>query len=261
MQNVKISKIVKIVRNANKIVLDIYNRYLISDDVCVNYKDDDSPLTEADLKSSDYICEQLNLLYPNIPIICEETKKLSYDERKEWDTFWLVDPVDGTKEFVNKNGEFTVNIGLIHLNNPVLGVVGVPVQNTVYFGDSNGSYLRNDNTQETIRLKCIPFKKSDKITVLCSRSHMSEETEDYISEFNVAAKLPSGSSLKFMLLCENKGQLYPRLAPTMEWDIAASHAIIKYSGGHLSQVDGSKIDYNKEVLLNPYFIASTGIIE
>jgi 3'(2'), 5'-bisphosphate nucleotidase len=257
----EINKVIEIVKNANDIVMEVYNRYLQEEGICINYKDDNSPLTEADLKASNYICSELNKLYPDIPIICEETKKMEYSERKDWTMFWLVDPVDGTKEFVKKNGEFTVNIGLIENNKPIMGVVGVPVQNVIYYGDQSGAFKLNLNvtnsTNNLQSLTCKSFTKEDPIVVASSRSHANEETQKYLESFNVKSQHPSGSSLKFMLLAENKAQLYPRLALTSEWDIAASHAILVAAGGSIYQVDGQEINYNKESFLNPYFIAST----
>ncbi len=258
-----LDKVIDIAKNADIIVMEIYNRYLKSD-IKISYKTDKSPLTEADLPASEYICEKLKKLDSSIPIICEETKKVSFESRKEWKRFWLVDPVDGTKEFINRNGEFTINIGLIENGVPILGVVSVPCQNLVYYGCTQakycdgivGSFVLNKIGNQIRELKCNGFNDGDKINVACSRSHINQETEDYMGQFNVNTKIRAGSSLKFMMLCENKVQLYPRLGPTMEWDIAASHAILNSAGGSLKLCNGERMEYNKENLRNPYFIAS-----
>jgi len=257
-------KLLNIIKGADEIVMEVYNRYLESD-IEIQIKADNSPLTEADLKSSDYICAKLKELDASIPIICEETKKVPYEERKDWNRFWLVDPIDGTKNFINKDGEFTVNIGLIENGVPILGVISIPCQNVIYYGqtvklaeeDMIGAFVLNKIGGEIRELKCQPYDESGPINIVCSRSHINKETLEYIEKYTVAEKISAGSSLKFLMLCENRAQLYPRLGPTCEWDIAASHAIINAAGGSITLLDGSNVQYNKENFLNPYFVAST----
>ena len=249
---VQINKIIDIVKEANNIVLDIYN----CNDLNTTFKKDKSPLTLADTKASDYICDQLNKYYPNIPIICEETKQVPYEERKNWKEFWLVDPLDGTKEFIKRNGEFTVNIGLVRDNEPVLGVVGVPCQNLIYYSKKgNGAFCYNllENTQK--ELNCFGFHLESPITFVSSRSHSNEDTEKFMDNFKIYDKISVGSSLKFMYLCENKAQIYPRFVPTMEWDTCAADAILREAGGTVELLNESPLVYNKKNLKNDYFIA------
>lgn len=243
---------VDIVKQASNIILEIYSR----DDFECRVKSDDSPLTEADLRASDYICKRLEEYNEDIPIICEETEKIPYEERKHWKKFWLVDPLDGTKEFIKRNGEFTVNIALIDNDIPVVGVVSIPCQNVLYYGSLNaGSYKLDLITLEKIKLECEEFTKDSLINVVASRSHINKETEEFISKYNVKDMISVGSSIKFMMICENRAHIYPRLGPTCEWDIGASEAILREANGKILTINGENIKYNKISFLNPYFIA------
>lgn len=250
--------LIEIVKIANNIVLDIYNK----SEHKVTIKDDNSPLTEADRKSSEFICQYLRIFYPDIPIICEETKMVEYEKRKNWYEFWLVDPLDGTKEFINRNGEFTVNIGLIRNGEPVIGIVGVPCEHVIYYASKgSGAYKLNLKNNQREKLECKPFALSDDLTFVCSRSHMDEKTEKFLNTFNVKEKISAGSSLKFMYLCENKAQIYPRYIPTMEWDTAASDAILREAGGRIETWDHQILAYNKENMKNDNLIAYGNILE
>jgi 3'(2'), 5'-bisphosphate nucleotidase len=235
----------------------------------VEYKDDKSPLTEADKKANDIIN---TFLKPSgIPIISEENKQTNYNTRKEWQTCWVVDPVDGTKEFIKRNGEFTVNIALVTKGKPVLGVIYVPVVKTVYFADvPNGiAYKAKLNThhvsideviENALQLEPKPIN-SNPVQVVGSRSHMSQETLDFIEELKQSGKdveiVSKGSSLKFCLVAEGNADVYPRFAPTMEWDTAAGQAICNAVGiDVISEETKETLLYNKENLLNPWFLVS-----
>ncbi len=255
-----IEELVTIVKNAGDIIMDVYNDP--NSDFGIEIKADNSPLTRADTLASDYICAKLKELDPNIPIICEETGDVPYEVRKDWYVFWLVDPLDGTKEFIKKNGDFTVNIGLIYGNQPIMGIVGVPCLNQVYYAEKEcGAYIYDFNTGEKKELKCKEFRAEDPITIVCSRSHMNEETKKYYEQYNVDCSISVGSSLKLLYLASNRAQLYPRLHPTMEWDTAAADAILREAGGKTELLDGSVLKYNKESLLNPSFVCYAKITE
>lgn len=232
---------------AGKAILDVYE----GDDFSVENKADSSPLTLADKASHSVIMDFLS--GSGLPVLSEEGKSTDYETRKEWELFWMVDPLDGTKEFIKRNGEFTVNIALIRDGRPIMGVVYVPVTNTVYYGvEGKGAFKRQDGQSEE------PIKVSaggEKITIVASRSHMSPETELFIAGFNNADLVSMGSSLKLLLVAEGKAQLYPRFAPTMEWDTAAAHAVVLAAGGKvLKMPEEVELTYNKENLLNPWFL-------
>lgn len=247
-------------------ILNIYT----SDTIEVKTKSDNSPLTIADKNANDAIIDILQST--NIPIISEEIKNQPYDIRKNWEYAWIVDPLDGTKEFVKRNDEFTVNIALIYKGEPIAGVIYTPVLDELYFSIcSEGAYKLPKasttidsfkyNTLTSISFTLPLARNSSKYTVVGSRSHMNTETETYINavkekqgEVDIMTK---GSSLKLCMIAEGAADLYPRFAPTSEWDIAAGHAIIKGAGGEIIQKDNSKpLEYNKEDILNPWFIAS-----
>lgn len=255
-----IEELVTIVKNAGDIIMEVYNDP--NSDFGVEIKDDNSPLTRADTLASDYICAKLKELDPKIPIICEETGDVPYEVRKDWSLFWLVDPLDGTKEFIKKNGEFTVNIGLVLGNYPIIGVVGIPCQNKIYYAEKGcGAYVFDCNTETKTEIKAVEFKKDDPINVVCSRSHMNEETKKYFEQYNVANTVATGSSIKLLYCADGTAHLYPRLHPTMEWDTAAADAILREAGGKTELLDGSVMKYNKESLLNPSFVCLGKIME
>lgn len=246
---------------AGKKILEVYQQ-----DFAVYTKEDSSPLTEADRQGHEIIKEMLEPT--NLPLLSEEGKQLPFEERKDWSTFWMIDPLDGTKEFIKKNGEFTVNIALIKDNTPVLGVVYVPVTGVLYFGnEGDGSFMAaiidtNSPDVNTIINKAhpLPLQNTSGIyTVVASRSHNTPETEAFIEErrkiHGEVNLVSAGSSLKLCLVAEGKAQVYPRLAPTMEWDTAAGHAVAKYAGCEVTDYKlGTPLQYNKENLLNPWFV-------
>lgn len=246
---------------AGKKILEIYN----SSNFEIQFKTDNSPLTIADKTSNSIIINQLNKF--NIPILSEEGKEIHFNERKNWKYYWLIDPLDGTKEFIKKNGEFTVNIALLRDNQPILGVVYAPFLKDLYFAAENlGSYKINiDNTMSSLdefvqKAHELPLLDNNTNVVVASRSHLSEETQLFIDKLKQQTEklisVSKGSSLKLCLVAEGNADLYPRFAPTMEWDIAAGHAIVLHSGGKMVQFPGRKeIEYNKENLLNPWFLA------
>jgi 3'(2'), 5'-bisphosphate nucleotidase len=233
---------------AGKAIMDIYN----SKDYEVEFKDNNSPLTEADKIGHEIIVRHLSSL--GLPVFSEEGKNVSFEERSSWDYYWLIDPLDGTKEFINRNGEFTVNIALIHLHGPVLGVVYAPALGSLYWGDiGNGAFKRGHDGQLT---QLVINKESEVTHIVASRSHLSDETKDYIKKFPGCSTISLGSSLKFMLIAEGKAQIYPRFAPTMEWDTAAAQAIVHAAGGRVLSYPSLKtLEYNKENLVNSWFIA------
>lgn len=244
--------------DAGKKILEVYNQ-----DFAVDIKDDKSPLTEADRQSHNAITGYLT--NTNIPLLSEEGKKMEYDERKDWETFWLVDPLDGTKEFIKKNGEFTVNIALVQRGKPVMGVVYVPVTGKLYYGyEGIGSFIVNANGEnaEELMAKATPIPAATApavYTIVASRSHNTPETEVFIEEkrkeHGVVDCVSSGSSIKLCLVAEGKANVYPRLAPTMEWDTAAGHAVAKFAGCKVYNWDTkNELEYNKENLLNPWFV-------
>ena len=224
----------------------------------VDYKGDDSPLTQADQNANAVINQ--HLLPTSIPIISEENKQTDYAVRKEWQRCWIVDPLDGTKEFVKRNGEFTVNIALVDDGVPVLGVIYVPVSKELYFNDLDGSAQKLLVDSDTISLDTAevlaPKPNAVPVKIVGSRSHLNEATKNYMDSLNVDTKIVSkGSSLKFCLVAEGEAQVYPRFAPTMEWDTAAGHAICHAAGvSVIDQNTGEQLKYNKENLLNPYFL-------
>ena len=241
-------------------IMDVY-----ASDFAVEHKDDESPLTLADKNCNEVI--ENHLLDTDIPFLSEEGVKITYSKRKDWEYFWLVDPLDGTKEFVKRNGEFTINIALICNGNPIMGVIYVPVKEDLYFAmEGLGSYKVSVNSAieniETLISSSdslpIDYKREDYV-IVGSRSHMSAETEVFFDEMkekhgNIEV-LAVGSSLKICMVAEGKADAYPRYAPTMEWDTGAGHAIAKYAGFSVKQYNSTEdVIYNKENLLNPWFL-------
>lgn len=226
-------------------------------DFSVETKTDDSPLTLADQAAHNKIVSFLNKT--NIPVLSEEGKHLPFSERKKWDTFWLVDPLDGTKEFVKRNGEFTVNIALIKNNIPVMGVIFVPVQDIMYYGFDKQAY-KAESYSNKAKIQSLPIERRREVfTIVGSRSHMSKETELFFEEMKQTHGqldlLAVGSSLKLCMVAEGKADVYPRYAPTMEWDTGAGHAIAKAAGFQVLQYQSNEeLVYNKENLLNPWFL-------
>jgi 3'(2'), 5'-bisphosphate nucleotidase len=245
-------EVVQIAREAGGAIMAIYGR----EDFDVELKADESPLTIADKAANDIICAKLEQLSVKFPIISEENKAVPYETRKDYEYHWLVDPLDGTKEFIKRNGEFTVNIALIHNGEPVMGVVHVPCFNETYWGArGEGAFLERDG--ETHALQAKDFHMTDKgLGVVCSRSHLNDATQAFVDQLEEPALVPKGSSLKFLILAKGEAHLYPRLGPTMEWDTAAAQAVLEQAGGKVvDEETQAPLRYNKENLLNPHFIA------
>jgi len=228
-------------------ILRIYD----SGDFSIEAKSDHSPLTLADKASHQAIVKELEPT--GIPILSEEGNSIPYETRSQWDYFWMIDPLDGTKEFIKKNGEFTVNIALIHESRAILGVVFTPVLNDLFWAiKGEGSFKNGD------RISSNHFSLSDKgLKVVASRSHLNEETQAYLDELNEPQTLSKGSSLKLLMIAEGVADLYPRYAPTMEWDTAAAQIIVEEAGGAVI-VKGTNepVAYNKQNLLNPHFLVT-----
>ncbi len=248
-----VASVTDIARRAGVAILDIYDN---PDEFGVETKADDSPLTRADRKANQIICDALEQLDPKFPIISEENKAIPYEERRHFDRAWLVDPLDGTKEFIKRNGEFTVNIALIHGEGLEMGVVYAPVLDEMYFAvKGEGAWMEKGG--EKVRLEAPAFSMSDPgLKVVCSRSHLNDDTQAFVDQLKEPDLVPKGSSLKFLLLAQGKAHLYPRLAPTMEWDTGAAQMILEEAGGKVMQHGTENpLVYNKENLLNPKFIA------
>lgn len=253
---------------AGEEILKIYNDEF--SDFGVETKADNSPLTIADKMSNDVICKELNTSC--LPILSEEIKNNPYCKRKNWDSLWIVDPLDGTKEFIKRNGEFTVNIALVKNSTPILGVIYIPVKKTLYFGaKTEGSYKIENFSLEnysgigplinnSMRMPC--YNESRTYKIVASRSHLSPETEEFINKkrnsFPDLEMVSVGSSIKICLVCEGSADVYPRFAPTMEWDTAAGDAIARSMGLCCTLKDEiTPLSYNKEDLLNPWFIINS----
>ena len=248
LEKVALDEIVRIAQEAGDAIMQIYTK-----DFSIEYKDDKSPLTEADTKSNEIICDALEKLYPNIPIMSEENKQTDYEERKEWEYYWCIDPIDGTKEFIKKNDEFTVNIALIHKNTPVLGVVYAPAIDEMYKAKKGEGAFKN-NQKLPLQTNLNP---KEKLYVVASKSHLSPETQEFIDnlETKEIEQVSKGSSLKLCMVAEGKADIYPRLAPTMEWDTAAADAVVREAGKMTYQFESNQpMVYNKENLLNPWFV-------
>jgi 3'(2'), 5'-bisphosphate nucleotidase len=252
LNQIDIQDIVTIAKEAGNAIMQVYKQ-----DFEVEYKQDSSPLTLADKKANDIIEDGLNQLSVSFPILSEEGKETPYKDRKHWEYFWLVDPLDGTKEFVKKNGEFTVNIALIYKDTPVLGVVYAPALDVCYWAKQDEGAFKDG---QKLPLKTVDQRNTYKI--VASRSHMSEETKDFIDAIETDKEkelISIGSSLKICLVAEGEADIYPRLGSTMEWDTGAAHAIVNEAGMHLVKLlHDSKYShlYNKETLLNDYFVVS-----
>ena len=244
-------------------IMEVYGK----EDLGVEIKEDNSPLTLADKRCNDVI--NAHLVNTGIPIISEENKQIDYQDRKDYDQCWIVDPLDGTKEFVKRNGEFTVNIALVKKGKPLFGIIYVPVSRELYLGDvTNSRAIKVSLEDHVVTPKDLDWDvhgiqtasdSSDAVRVVGSRSHMNEATEDFVRSLSVGPDkvdiVSKGSSLKFCLVAEGKADIYPRFAPTMEWDTAAGQAICEAVGLEvISKETDAPLLYNKENLLNPWFI-------
>ena len=249
IDKINIDDIKEIVIHAGKEVMKIYQN-----DLKINYKNDGSPVTQADLISNKIICDFLKTKYPSIPLLSEENKEIDYSVRKNWDCYWCIDPLDGTKDFLNKNNEFTINVALVYKNKPYMGVVYAPAYGDLYHAQKDkGAFKNNTRLPQYINKK---INKDFKVVV--SRSHFSKETREFIEnlECKNAEYTSMGSSLKLCLIAEGSFDIYPRLEETKEWDTAASHIIINEVSRKITQYEKNEtILYNKKNLANPWFIA------
>jgi 3'(2'), 5'-bisphosphate nucleotidase len=246
-----VEPIVALAREAGNAILEIY-----ATDFDVETKSDQSPLTQADLASNKVIENGLRALTPDIPLISEESGLPDFDVRGQWSRYWLIDPLDGTKEFVNRNGEFTVNIALIDNKRPVLGVVHVPVQNKTYTGcDGVGATIRSgDSAPTAIR---VATSSASPVRVVGSRSHRGASLDAFLDRLADFEMLPMGSSLKFCVVAEGGADIYPRLGLTSEWDTAAAQAVVEQAGGAVLELHGGPLLYNNKAdILNPHFLVS-----
>lgn len=243
-----IQKINEIAHRAGAAILKIYEH-----DFEIIEKADKSPLTEADLASHNVIIDGLQTLTPEIPVLSEESTSISYDTRKQWTTYWLIDPLDGTKEFIKRNGEFTVNIALIHEGRAVLGVVYVPVTAVTYYGDSEQGAFKIDSNGSRSAIGVVSQRQTP-LQVAGSRSHAGDSLMQFLGKLGEHEIVSMGSSLKLCLVAEGKADIYPRLGLTSEWDTAAAQAVVEAAGGKVTDTNMQPLMYNtKESLLNPYF--------
>jgi len=248
---IQVAKIVSIAKLAGKAILNIYNHADFSQ--LVDFKSDSSPLTLADQQAHKIIVRELANVHPEIPVISEEGKEIPYQQRQKYQRFFLVDPLDGTKEFIKRNGEFTVNIALIENGHPVLGVVHVPVKDITYYGEKgSGAYLLEaDALPRQIQ---VNNREGERIAVR-SKSHPSPEEEVVLDRYHVVQSISRGSSLKFCMVAEGKADIYYRHGPTMEWDTAAGQAVVEAANGKVLAGTGPEaFTYNKPSLLNGSFL-------
>ena len=255
LNNQDLAELNKIILDACRAIMEIYET-----EFSVELKEDESPLTKADLASHEIIVEGLKRLFPDIPVLSEESTVPEYDERRAWSEYWLVDPLDGTKEFINRNGEFTVNIALIRQNEAVFGIVGVPVADEIYIGDLDEGLAILQVGDSTEELLGRTMAGRPELTVVASRNHGGQKLEDFLDKlkdhFQRVEKKSVGSSLKLCILASGRADFYPRIGPTNEWDIAAAHAILRAAGGEVFEMSGLPKKYNtKESLLNDDFFA------
>lgn len=243
--------IVEVAQAAGSEIMQVYN----SADFSIDHKEDQSPLTAADLRSHQTIVEALQVLTPHYPILSEESASIDFAERSQWQTYWLVDPLDGTREFIKRNDEFSVLIALIHEHEPVLGVVHAPaLQKTWYASLGNGAYVQATQEEpQTLHTR----EPAELVTIVGSRSHAGDSLQEFLQQFAHYELISMGSILKACLVAEGNADYYPRLGLTSEWDTAAAQIIVEEAGGVMADLNGEALKYNsKDSLLNPYFIVS-----
>ncbi|MBP8645620.1 MAG: 3'(2'),5'-bisphosphate nucleotidase CysQ [Syntrophobacteraceae bacterium] len=261
---VDIVRVRELILEAGKAILEVYR----TPDFQVTSKEDRSPLTLADSRSHEILSRGLRSLYPRIPLLSEEGKEIPYSVRRQWPLFWLVDPLDGTKEFIKRNDEFTVNVALVEDRKPVLGFIYLPVFEVLYLGDiRQGCWeIRGDQRRS---LKVSPLQGKEPVRVVKSRSHPSPQVEELLGLLPSHRAMDRGSALKFCALASGEADFYPRLGPTWEWDTGAGHAIVQAAGGVMVDPFGNPLLYNKPKLLNGPFLAAgslewlqnTGLLE
>ena len=238
-----------LVHQAGEAIMQVYH----TAEFGIETKKDDSPVTKADLDAHYLLIDGLAKLTPNIAIVSEEDPA-SQAVPQEHNCYWLIDPLDGTKEFINRNGQFTVNLALIETNIPSFGLVSTPIDQTLYWGGQHlGAWRLRDNTLEQLHIQTcqVPMR------VVASKSHLNEATRNFIASLGDTTLVQAGSSLKLLRIAEGEADIYPRLAPTCEWDTAAAQAVLEGAGGKVTQVDGSPMEYGKTDILNPHFVASS----
>jgi 3'(2'), 5'-bisphosphate nucleotidase len=246
-----LDKIIEASREAGRAVLEVYG----SGDFGVSYKDDRSPLTLADKRSHEIILKALGSLASHIPVLSEEGRDIGHAGRRVWERFFLVDPLDGTKEFLSRNGEFTVNIALMEEARPVLGVIHVPVKGVTYYAEEGKGAFKKEGDKAPVRISVKEAPSAGGLVVVASRSHGSEALEEYLKGLKVSERISAGSSLKFCLVAEGAADIYPRFGPTWEWDTAAGHALVLEAGGLVTDTGGKEdLHYNKEVIKHAGFI-------
>lgn len=247
-REVELTEVLGLVREA---ILEVYQG-----NFSVDYKADQSPVTLADRRAHTVLSQRLTALWPDIPVLSEESDPIDYAERREWKQFWLVDPLDGTKEFVRRNGEFTVNVALMEDNSPVLGIIDIPVTGDTYWGARGWGAFRVDAHGIRYPLETQIWNPGQPLTVAASRSHHTSADAWFRDQGHVVKDtLRAGSALKFCWIAESRAEAYVRIHPTMEWDVAAGQALVEATGGHVVQLDGSPLRYNKPDLHNPSFVA------
>lgn len=250
-----IRKLIKISKDAGQGIMDIYES-----EFDVNIKSDHSPLTKADILSNKIICQSLKKLSPDVPILSEESSKIPYDQRLKWKQYWLIDPLDGTKEFIKKNGEFTTNIALIYQNRPIFGMIHVPARNEFFWGSKEiGAYhLSGDSYSNKKNIRVSKKKAGGELRIVSSRSHPSGDLKTLLDKIEIFKLKSVGSSLKFCLIAQGKADCYPRLGPTSEWDTGAGQIIAESAGAIVVNLKNKPIQYNKgDGFLNPNFIAAS----
>ena len=251
-----IEQLIGISKEAGKAILEVYNS-----DFDYQVKEDSSPLTKADTLSNNIICKGLQRITPEIPILSEENSNIPFGIRTSWEHYWLVDPLDGTKEFIKKNGEFTTNIALIFENRPIFGMIHVPASNEIFWGSKEiGSYhLKGDSLSDMKKISASQEKK-DSLRIVSSRSHPSGGLKILLEKLEKFELVSVGSSLKFCLIAKGEADCYPRLGPTCEWDTAAGEIIAESAGANIVNLENKTMKYNhKENYLNPHFLVSNSI--
>lgn len=246
-----LNPVIQIAYQAGKAIMEVYDAGF-----SVDRKSDQTPVTEADMAANQVIESGLKELTPHLPILTEETKPVPYAERKNWPRYWLIDPLDGTREFIKRNGEFTVNIALIDNDESVLGVVYAPVIGVLYYAAKGQGAFKQESTSDPVTI-CVNEKCSGKIVVACGRSHPTEEVKNFIENLGEHEIIRVGSALKSCLVAEGKADLYARLGPTSEWDTAAAQCVVEEAGGVITDTAMQRLRYNtKEDLLNPHFFVA-----
>lgn len=251
----RLGEVTDVLRKAGDAIMDVY-----ANEFAVTIKADKSPVTEADTRSSEIVTEGLMTLFPNVPMLSEENQTTGYNTRRNWETYWLLDPLDGTKEFIKRNGEFCVNLALMHRNEPVAGFIYIPVERTSYHAIGIGEVVKTESDNSTKSFASRSFHKSQTLIIASSRSHGNAKEIEAIKKIKSAGYnvdyTNSGSAIKFCLIAEGKAHLYFRYGPTSEWDTAAGHALLRAIGGDVLGIESrAPLAYNKEQLLNPAFAA------